>query len=221
MTAFVLYGVGSAIVVEYVESCARAGHALVAGIANRDVPSFLPGDVRLVEAAAIDDALLAAACLCPLFTPTNRFTATNEARQRGFAFSSALTDPTAIVASDVTVGGGSYVNAGVIIGAATTIAGDVVINRGASIGHHGRIADFASIGPGVTIAGQVTIGRGAMIGAGAVIGPTVEIGAHAMVGAGAVVLTDVPAHRKVFRASASLVAKPVDGFDAAPDPGPG
>jgi sugar O-acyltransferase (sialic acid O-acetyltransferase NeuD family) len=213
MRSFVLFGVGSAIVVDFVETCHRAGYSVVAGIKNHAAPSFLPDMVRLIELAEIEPELLDVSCLCPLFTPINRFKAVAEAKQRGFNFSQALIDPTTILASDVAIGGGSYVNAGTIVGAATTIAGNVIVNRGASVGHHGRIADFVSVGPGVTISGQVTIGRGAMIGAGATVGPRVEIGEHALVGAGAVVLADVPSHRKAFGIPATVVGKELDGFN--------
>ena len=213
MRSFVLFGVGSAIIVDFVETCHRAGYFVVAGISNYAAPSFLPDEVRLVELSKIETELLDISCLCPLFTPANRFNAVTEAEQRGFKFPDALIDPTAIIASDATVGGGSYVNAGTIVGAATTIAGNVLINRGASVGHHGRIADFVSIGPGVTISGQVKIGRGAMIGAGATVGPQVEIGEHSIVGAGAVVLADVPPHRKAFGIPAAVVGKELRGFN--------
>lgn len=212
MTDFVLFAVGSAVVVDFVESCRRSGDGVAAGIANRDVPSFLPDGVPALAAAELRPSLLRHPCLVPLFTPANRFAAAGEARQAGFSFPKALVDPTAILASDVAVGGGSYVNAGVVIGAQTSIGEQVFINRAASIGHHGRIGDFASLGPGVTLAGQVTVGRGAMIGAGAVIVPGITIGEHAVVGAGAIVIADVPAYRQVLGRAAALTEKTLHGF---------
>jgi len=210
--SFILYGVGSAICVEFVETCKRAGHVVFAGIANRTTPCFLPDQVPQLTLGEVDQDTRSLPCLCPLFTPSNRYAATTEAIQLGFAFAEALVDPTSIVASDVTFGGGTYVNAGVIVGAASIISDHVLINRGSSIGHHARISEYVSIGPSVCLAGQITIGRGAIIGAGATIAPKVTIGPHAVVGAGAVVLADVPAYRRVFGVPAKIVEGALAGF---------
>ena len=213
MRAVVLFGIGSPIIMDFVESCQRAECFIVAGVRNHTAPSFLPDAVRHVEFSNIESELLSISCLCPLFTPLNRFKAVRQAEQRGFRFPHALIDPTAIVASSAKIGGGSYVNAGAIVGAATRVSENVIINRGSSIGHHGRIGDFVSIGPGVTIAGQVTIGRGTLIGAGATLGPQVEIGEHSIVGAGAVIHANIPSYRKAFGRPATVVGKNLGGFD--------
>ena len=198
MKNLVLFGVGSSLVVEYEETCKRLGCAVVAGVRNRPGPAYLDDRARLVEAGAIPAAIKRTPCVCPIFTPRQRFVAHEEALAAGFRFAAALIDPTAIVASSATIGAGSFLNAGCIVGAAAIVAEQVVINRGVGIGHHVEIAAFASLGPGVVVGGHVTIGTGAMIGAGAVLLPKVHIGAHAIVGAGAVVVADVPAHATVL-----------------------
>src|SRR5437763_1233216 len=86
MTAFVLFGLGSAFVVEVVESCTRSGHTIAAGVANHKAPGFLPRHIRTIEVAEITRDLIALPCLCPLFTPGNRFSAAREARQLGLRF---------------------------------------------------------------------------------------------------------------------------------------
>lgn len=203
--ALVLFGTGSSLLVDYAATCRRLGLKLSGGVANRDGPSYLPADVEAVSVDAIPDALLAAPCLCPLFTPANRRLAVQEASRLGFRFPFSLIDPTAVVADDFETGGGCFLNAGVIIGACTSLGAHVVVNRAASIGHHGRIGDFASIGPGATLTGHVTLGAGAMIGAGAIILPGVTIGENAIVGAGSIVTRNVPAGGKVMGAAARLV----------------
>ena len=213
MKPIVLFGIGSAIVVEVIESCRRAGQPVAAYIHNREAPHFLPGDLVATAVAEMSSELRLCDCICPLFTPANRFTAVSEAQELGFAFRTYLIDPTAIVASDLRVGGGSFVNAGVIIGAATTLGQNVVVNRGASLGHHNEIDDFVSIGPGAVLAGQIGVGRGSMIGTGAIIGPGVKIGANAIVGAGALVLRDVPDHHKVFGSPARVLDSTLPRFD--------
>lgn len=202
-----LFATGSSLSVEYAATCRRLGLAIAAGVSNREGPSCLPDGIEIVDAAEIPPHLLSLSCLCPLFTPANRRAAVEEAMQLGLRFDRSLIDPTAILADDLEAGGGSFVNAGVIVAAATSFGTHVVVNRGASIGHHVRLDDFASIGPGAILAGHVLVGTGAMIGAGAIILPKVSIGAGAMVGAGSIVTRDVEAGDKVM----GTAARPVGG----------
>ena len=205
MSSFILFGVGSAIVVEYVETCRRLDRKVVLGVENRETRRLLPRDIMVTSPERIDAALLGVPALVPLFTPANRAVAVEEAIAVGLDFPESLIDPTAIVAGDFFAGGGSFINAGVIVGACTTLGMHVVINRGASIGHHGRIGDFCSLGPGAILAGEVTVGHGAMIGAGAIVLPGLTIGAHAVIGAGAIVTVDVPPGTKMLGVKARAV----------------
>jgi sugar O-acyltransferase (sialic acid O-acetyltransferase NeuD family) len=208
----VLFAAGSPIVVEYAETCARLGRTIAAVVRNRDVPVFFPDATKIVGVRGITDAMRSQPCFCPLFTPANRRTATDEALELGLAFTEALIDPTAIVASSTAIGAGTFVNAGAIVGAAAVIGDHVVLNRGASIGHHAELAEFASVGPSAVLGGNVRVGRGATIGAGAVVLPGVEVGAHAIVGAGAVVVADVPARTKAFGNPARTRESGLAGF---------
>lgn len=203
--SFILFGIGSAIVVEYVETCRRLGRTVLLGVENRETRRLLPRDITVTSPDRIDAALLGVPALVPLFTPANRAVAVEEAITVGLGFPEPLIDPTAIVAADFFAGGGSFINAGVIVGGCTALGMHVVINRGASVGHHGQLGDFCSIGPGAILAGEVTVGPGAMIGAGAVVLPGLTIGAHAVIGAGAVVTADVPAGAKMLGVKARAV----------------
>jgi sugar O-acyltransferase (sialic acid O-acetyltransferase NeuD family) len=181
-----------------VETCRRLGREIGAAVRNLDGPVFFHDESKVAGVRELTAAMTSWPCFCPLFTPANRHTAIAEALALGFEFPEALIDPTAIVASSTTVGGGTYLNAGCIVGAETVIGEQVVVNRGASIGHHAEVAAFASLGPSVVLGGHVKVGRGATIGAGAVVLPEVEVGDHAVVGAGAVVVAGVPARTKAF-----------------------
>jgi UDP-3-O-[3-hydroxymyristoyl] glucosamine N-acyltransferase len=209
----VLFGIGSPIVVEYVETCLRLGWSIAAGVKNRDGEVYFEDSSRIVEAVGIDKTLIADPCLCPLFTPANRAAATREAAAAGFRFEVAMIDPSAIVASTTRIGGGSYVNAGVVLAASASISRHALINRRASIGHHVRVGDFASIGPGAIIGSLSVVEHGAMIGAGAIVLPKVTIGAFAVVGAGAVVTRDVLACVKVVGNPARVTAENLAVFD--------
>lgn len=190
----VLYGIGSPLVVDVEESCARADIPIVAGIRNVTGPDYVSPAVRVVAAEALEPVLRAYAFLVALFTPGYRHAAVRQALAAGFARGATIVDPTATVARSAAIGIGAYVNAGVVVGGACGFGDWVLVNRSASIGHHAAIADYVSIGPGAVLAGNVTVGRGAMIGAGAIVLPEVEIGANAVIAAGSVVREPVPAH---------------------------
>jgi sugar O-acyltransferase (sialic acid O-acetyltransferase NeuD family) len=187
----VLFGIGSPIVVEYVETCRRLGWSIAAAVKNQDGEAYFDDPSRIVDASAAVSAMCPHVCWCPMFTPANRAAAVEEAQALGFQFGAPLVDPHAMVATTAEIGGGSYVNTGCIVGAETVMERHVLINRGASIGHHVRVGQFASVGPGAIVGGLAVIGCGAMIGTGAIILPKVRIGSFAVVGAGAVVTRDV------------------------------
>ena len=190
----VLYAVGSPLVIDAEESCARAGIAIVAGVRNVDAPVHVTGAVRVVAPDELTDAERGCAVLVVLFTPGHRRAAYDEAFRAGFTSAATVVDPTAIVARSTRIGTGVYVNAGCVIGGACELGDRVLVNRSASIGHDARIGEYASIGPGAVLAGNVTVGRGAMIGAGSVILPEVDIGDNAVIAAGSVVRRSVPAN---------------------------
>jgi sugar O-acyltransferase (sialic acid O-acetyltransferase NeuD family) len=175
------------------ETARRLGWAIEACVRNvpgLPVPAEMPS---VVEADDLPPQLHSLPFAVPLITPAHRHTATLDARARGFQTQAEMIDPTAIVASDVMLGEGSYVNAGAILGAGVRAGASFSANRGASVGHHTRIGDYVSIGPGAVTGGSCRLERGAFVGVGAMLAPEVKIGANAVVGVGAVVVDDVPA----------------------------
>lgn len=192
MSGLVLFGVGSPICADVVESCRRNGQVIAAAVRNVPGEVYCGDGVRLLEAAEIPAGIAELPFLLPLFDPRNRRTALAAATALGFRQPASLIDRTAIVAGDCEVEAGAYVNAGCIVGAGSALARFAFCNRGANIGHHCRIGPFASVGPGAVLAGSVTLGEGCQIGAGAVILPKVAVGAAALVAPGAVVSRDVP-----------------------------
>jgi len=190
----VLYGVGSPLVVDAEESCARAGIEIVAGVHNVDGTVYVSDSVRVISRSEVTDAERACGVLVVLFTPGHRHAAFEDALRAGFSRAATVVDPTSVVARSARIGAGVFINAGCVIAGACRLGDQVLINRSASIGHHADIGDYVSIAPGALLAGNVTIGRGAMIGAGAVILSEVAIGENAVIAAGSVVRRSVAAN---------------------------
>jgi sugar O-acyltransferase (sialic acid O-acetyltransferase NeuD family) len=101
--------------------------------------------------------------------------------------------PSAIIASDVSIGQGTVVMAGVVINTGSRIGRFAIVNTGATVDHDNLIEDGVHISPGCHLAGNVICRADAFIGTGASIVPRTQIGARAVIGAGAAVISDVPA----------------------------
>ena len=212
MTRVILFGTGSTILLDVVESLHRAGVAVAAGVRNRDGPNHLPDDLPALRPEQVTPVLLPVPFLVPLFTPAHRQTAAREAMRLGLSTPFRLIDPSVAAPRRLALGEGSYVNVGCSLGSAGVFDRFVFVNRGASIGHHARLGAFTSIGPGATLAGHVTIETGAMVGSGATILPELTVGANAVVGAGAVVTRDVPAGCLVLGNPARIVRRDIGGY---------
>ena len=208
----VIFGVGSSLLVDIVESLARAGVTIAAGIQNQAGHNFLPGETPVVKVDEISPALTQHAFMVPFFTPGDRETAFQEARACGFERPFSLVDPTSIVSRDLALGEGGYINAGCVLGAASRFGRFVLVNRGATIGHHAVFGDFVSIGPGAVLAGNITVGSGSVIGAGAVLLPEVQIGKNSVIGAGSVVTKNVPDHCQAIGNPARVTKTDIRGF---------
>jgi UDP-N-acetylbacillosamine N-acetyltransferase len=126
--------------------------------------------------------------------------------RRGFRMMSAI-HPNAVCAADVSIGAGTVVCSGAVIGPSTFVGRNVIINTQASLDHDCVVRDGAHVGPGAIVTGQVQIEECAWIGAGAVISDHRCIGADAIVGAGAVVVKDVPEAVVVVGVPAQILRK--------------
>ena len=190
----VLYGIGSPLVVDFEETCARLKVAIAGAVRNVDTPGYMLSGALIHESDKLPEGLTALPFIVPIFTPGMRRLAVEDAERHGFGRRFTLIDPTTILAQTITIGEGTFINCAAVVGGASSIGRFVLINRSASIGHHAEIGDYASVGPGVVLAGNVKVGRGAMIGTGAVVLPEITIGDNAVVSAGTVVTRDVPAN---------------------------
>ncbi len=129
------------------------------------------------------------------------------------AFLSAV-HPSASIASDVTLGAGTVVMAGVVVNPCASIGRFCILNTHCSLDHDSTLADFASLAPGVTTGGNCQIGPYSAIGIGAVLVHGIRIGAHSVLGAGATVLQSVDSFVVAYGTPAKVVRtrKPGDKY---------
>jgi len=103
----------------------------------------------------------------------------------------SLIHPSAVIGTDVEIGIGTAVMAGVVINSSTRIGKGCIINTSSSLDHDNAIEDYVHISPGVNMAGTVKVDKGSWIGIGSVVSNNVNICSGCKVGAGAVVVKDI------------------------------
>ena len=99
--------------------------------------------------------------------------------------------PSAVIGTDVEIGTGTAIMAGVVINCSTHIGKGCIVNTGATLDHDNVIEDYVHISPGANLAGTVCIGRGSWLGTGSIVSNNVNICSECKVGAGAVVVKDI------------------------------
>ncbi len=102
-----------------------------------------------------------------------------------------LVHPAAIIYPRVSIGHGSVVHAGVVIGNDAVLDPFTIVTFNSVIGPHAHIGRCAMITSMVTILSRVQIGASAFIGAGSCIAEDVKIGAGAMLGMATVAARDI------------------------------
>lgn len=102
-----------------------------------------------------------------------------------------LVHPDTVIGSEVEIGIGTVVMAGVIINCCTKIGNGCILNTGSTIDHDNTIEDFVHISPRASLAGTVKVGKCSWIGVGSVVSNNISITKGCKVGAGAVVVKDI------------------------------
>lgn len=103
----------------------------------------------------------------------------------------SLIHPSAVIGTDVEIGIGTSVMAGVVINSSSRIGMGCIINTSSSLDHDNALKDYVHISPGVRTAGSVSIGKGSWLGIGSVVSNNVNICSGCKLGAGAVVVKDI------------------------------
>jgi sugar O-acyltransferase (sialic acid O-acetyltransferase NeuD family) len=118
-------------------------------------------------------------------------------RQLGFRLP-ALILGRAYVSASSTMGAGTIVLPGAVIGPRCRIGSNVIINQGAQVCHDVVVGDGCHITPGALIAGNCQIGPSSTIGMGAAVLFGTSIGEACLVHNNATVNSDVPDCTEVF-----------------------
>ncbi|MDX9749898.1 MAG: acetyltransferase [Flavobacteriales bacterium] len=103
-----------------------------------------------------------------------------------------VTSPLAHRSPAATLGAGTLLAHGAIVGPGAACGANVIINSMATVEHDCVIGDHVHVCPGAVLGGGSTVGEGSLVGSGATVKQGVRIGRDCTVGAGAVVLADVP-----------------------------
>lgn len=99
-----------------------------------------------------------------------------------------LVHPRAYVEPSATVGTGTFVAVGAVLGVECTVGVGVIVNTGASVDHDCVVEDFAHVAAGARLCGNVKVGRRTWVGVGSSVRQQITIGADTMIGAGSVVV---------------------------------
>lgn len=102
-----------------------------------------------------------------------------------------LVHPNAVIGSQVIIGEGTVVMAGVIINCCTSIGKGCIINTGSTVDHDCFIEDYVHISPGANLAGSVSVGKETWIGIGCTVIQNISITGKCKIGAGAVVTKNI------------------------------
>lgn len=182
-----IYGAGGhgKVVFHTFASGGKLIQAFIDDKANRtlcDVPVLSPSDMRVVFPCSVHFAIGNNPIRHHLQTTWQRRGATAETALHR----EATIYPTA------TIGAGSLVAAGVVVGPDAKIGEGCIVNHNATVEHDCVIGDFCHIAPAATLCGGVTLGTQCLVGAGATILPYLVIGDFVTIGAGAVITDNLP-----------------------------
>jgi sugar O-acyltransferase (sialic acid O-acetyltransferase NeuD family) len=119
----------------------------------------------------------------------------------------SLIHDSAIIGSNVTLGEGLQIHAGVVISPFAKIGNFCILNTRSLIDHDCLLKDGVETGPGSVLCGEINVGENTWIGANSVIKHKLSIGKNVVVGAGAAVVKNIDDGSIVVGVPASPIKK--------------
>jgi acetyltransferase-like isoleucine patch superfamily enzyme len=120
-------------------------------------------------------------------------------------------DPTAKIASGVTLGSGNVICAFVQIGTGTVVGDNNFISAFNSYDHHNVLGSDISTGPGCMTSGEVHLEDRVRLGTGIFIEPKLTVGEGSVVASGAIVVRSVPPGHAVKTKVVTTTVVPLKG----------
>jgi len=170
-----------------VDAAEAAGHTVVGVVgAPADPPELLGHPVvQSAEGIAADGFIVA------IGDNATRARIFSEYMAAGFT-PATVVHPSLVVGTDVEIGAGTFIAAGVIINTGTRIAEDCILNTGCTVDHDCLIGAHAHMGPRAALCGGVILGEGVLLGVGSCASPCTSVGKWSVVGAGAAIVDALP-----------------------------
>ncbi|MCP3679125.1 MAG: hypothetical protein GY782_02135 [Gammaproteobacteria bacterium] len=120
----------------------------------------------------------------------------------------ALIHSSAVIAANVTIGQGTIILPGAVVGNFSTIGQFCFLNTLSSVSHDNLlVSDYCSMGPNASTGGSVRINRLSAICQAATVIHHINIGENCLVGAGALLLTHQSDHTVMVGSPARLLKK--------------
>jgi sugar O-acyltransferase (sialic acid O-acetyltransferase NeuD family) len=115
--------------------------------------------------------------------------------------------PKASIASDVSIGEGTVIMAGVSVNSSCSIGRFCILNTNSSLDHDSIMEDFSSLAPRATTGGHCRIGSYSAICIGAVLVRGIHIGANTVVGAASLVMKPIESFVVAYGSPAKVIRK--------------
>jgi acetyltransferase-like isoleucine patch superfamily enzyme len=159
--------------------------------------------LKLFEAAAFDAVVISISTSVPARTRLRKI-----CEEAGIPLANAI-DPTARIATGVTIGQGNVICAYCHFGVDTRIGDNNFLSAYNSFDHHSVLGSDISTGPGCMTSGLVELGDRCRLGTGIFIEPHVVLGAGVQVASGAVIVGSVPDNHAVKTRAVTTTVVPL------------
>lgn len=111
----------------------------------------------------------------------------------------------AIISQFATLGEGSVIMPGAVVGPRTSIGRFCIVNTNASIDHDSIMLDYSSLAPGAVTGGKVEIGKRSAVCLGARVRDKLTIGADSVLGANSYLNKNLPDSQLAYGTPARLI----------------